>query len=113
MKTIKTLFFVATLVSISACSAISDFTSSTSSTLDSATPDITLNNFIDKRYDAIRRDAAAGGGENIEALANIMGQKDAHSLALWMQTNYGKLFTKQKPANLLSRIEQYRQQDKG
>ncbi len=113
MKTIKTLILVGALTSVSACSAITDFTSSTSSTLDAATPDITLNNFIDKRYDAIRRDAAAGGGENIEALANLMGQQNAQSLALWMQANYGKLFTEQKPENLLSRIEQYRLQDNG
>lgn len=108
MKIVKILIFTGILSTSSACLAISDFTSST---LDTATPDVVLNNFIDKRYDAIRRDAAAGGGENIDALASIMGQIDSQALGLWMQANYGKLFSERHRATgLQSRIEQYWQQ---
>ena len=106
--TIKTLFIAGIISTMSACTAITDVTSSTSSTLDAATPDITLNNFIDKRYDAIRKDAARGQGENIEALSQLMGEQDAASFAVWMQKNYEHLFgNNQKPADLITKLEQY------
>jgi len=107
-KTIK-LFALAVLVSgMAACSAITDVTSSTSSTLDAATPDVTLNNFINTRYSAIQQDAARGQGENIEALAQLMGRKDSKQLAVWMQSNYDSLFMQgQTSAELTAKLEQY------
>ena len=111
---IKTLVLAATLTSLTACTAITDVTSSTSSTTDTVTPDVTLNNFIDKRYDAIRKDAARGGGENIEALAHLMGARDSAALAQWMQANYAEIFgDDDHPRQLLSRIENYDLPSKG
>ena len=111
---IKPLIVAGILSSLAACTAITDVTSSTSSTLDAATPDITLNNFIDKRFDAIRQDAATGGGENIDALAQLMGKKDPQALAGWMQVNYDQLFSNvKKPADLIAKIEQYGKPAKG
>jgi len=111
--TIKALFLAGMVTAMSACT-VTDFLSSTSSTLDAATPDITMNQFIDKRYNAIRKDAATGGGENIEALAQIMGEKDSKAFASWMQVNYDQLFTQAKDKSaLLAKLEQYGQPDKG
>ena len=108
-KTIKLLALAAIVSSMTACTAITDITSSTSSTLDAATPDVTLNNFINTRYAAIRQDAARGQGENIEALAQLMGEQNSEQLAGWMQTNYDKLFTQgQTSAELMSKLEQYK-----
>jgi hypothetical protein len=106
----KTIVFSTALSALIGCTAITDVTSSTSSTLDTVTPDITLNNFIDKRYDAIRKDAAAGGGENIDALAQLMGQKDTAALASWMQENYEQIFSEiEQPSQLVSQIEAYKE----
>jgi len=104
---------VTIVASIAACTAITDVTSSTSSTLDTVTPDITLNNFIDMRFDAIRKDAATGGGENIEALAQLMGRKDPQAFANWMQLNYEQLFSGIKqPADLIVKIHRYENKQK-
>lgn len=106
--TIKTLIIAGVISTMSACTAITDVTSSTSSTTDTVTPDVTLNNFIDKRYDAIRKDAARGQGENIEALSQLMGEEDSASFASWMQKNYAQLFgNNDKPADLITKLEQY------
>ncbi len=91
--------------SVSACTAITDFTSSTSSTLDAITPDITVNEFVNKRYVAIRHDAANGGGENLQALAQLMG-KDQQQLASLMQQNFDSIFSDvEQPADIIARIE--------
>lgn len=112
-KSVKALVLAGMVSTMSACT-VTDFLSSTSSTLDAATPDITMNQFIDKRYNAIRKDAATGGGENIEALAQIMGERDSKTFASWMQANYDQLFTEAKDKSaLLAKLEQYGQADKG
>ena len=104
--TIKPLIISGIIASLSACSAITEVTSSTSSTTDAVTPDITLNNFIDKRYYAIRKDAAKGGGENIDALAQLMGKQDSQQLASWMQANYSEIFAdNSQPQELVAKIE--------
>ncbi|TNF34508.1 MAG: DUF3015 domain-containing protein [Gammaproteobacteria bacterium] len=108
--TIKILFIAGILSTMSACTAITEVSSSTSSTTDTVTPDVTLNNFIDKRYDAIRKDAARGQGENIEALSQLMGTHDADSLASWMKQNYEQLFGQNTgPEDLASKLELYHQ----
>ena len=113
-QNIKTLLFAGLVSGLSACTAVTDVTSSVSSTLDAVTPDITLNNFIDKRFEAIRMDAARGGGENIEALAELMGQKDSAEFASFMQQNYDQLFSDvNQSSELIARIEQFRQPNKG
>lgn len=113
-NSVKLLILSGVMAGLSACTVVTDFTSSTSSTLDAVTPDITLNRFIDQRYVAIRKDAATGSGENLDALAELMGQADKQEFASWMQDNYDNLFTDlDKPSDLAARIGQYRSLDKG
>lgn len=113
-QNIKTLLFAGLVSGLSACTAVTDITSSVSSTLDAVTPDITLNNFIDKRFDAIRKDAASGGGENIDALAELMGKGDSAQFATFMQQNYHQLFSNvNRSSELIARIEQYSSPNKG
>ena len=101
------------LLATGACSGLGDFVSSTSSVSDAVQPDIASTDFVNERYDAIRQDAAAGGGENIDALASLMGMHNSHALALWMQAHYSKLFSKQsRPVDLITRIEKLSQQEK-
>lgn len=40
----------------------------------------------------IQRDAATGNGENIQALANLLGEADTPAFSLWIQQNYQVLF---------------------
>lgn len=96
---------VAGLLVTSACT-ITDVTSSTSSTLDAATPDITLNHFVDVRLASIKKEAAAGEGENLDALAQLMGKDDKAAFSGWMQVHYNELFNDlEQPEKLVSRIE--------
>jgi hypothetical protein len=89
---------------LSACS-ITDTTSTTSASLDAATPDVSLNRFIDVRMASIRKEAAAGGGENLDAMAALMG-RDADAFGPWMQDNYSELFDGVETSNeLVVRIE--------
>lgn len=115
MKTmIKLVSTAALVVSVSACTAITDFTSSTSSTLDAVTPDVTLNEFVNKRYVAIRHDAANGGGEHITALAQLMGKQDTRDFARLMQANFDSIFTDvDQPAEIIARIEATSMQTNG
>ena len=114
MKPIFKVLFLAGAMSTLAACTVTDITSSTSSTLDAVTPDVTMNRFIEKRYNAIRQDAATGSGENIEALAQIMGEKDSKAFASWMQVNYDQLFTEgTDKASLVAKLEQYGQSHKG
>lgn len=83
-----------------------DVTSSTSSTVDTITPDVTLNRFVDVRIASIKKEAAAGQGENLDALAQLMGKTDKQAFSGWMQVNYDVLFNDlQQPKELISRIE--------
>lgn len=85
---------------------ITDITSSTSGTLDTVTPDMSLNHFVDTRIASIQKDAAQGEGENLNALAELMGQKDKKAFSLWVHANYDELFTElDKPSQLISRIK--------
>lgn len=87
---------------------ITDFTSSTSSTLDAVTPDVTLNRFVDVRIASIKKEAAAGQGENLDALAEMLGTQDKAAFSKWMQTNYQDLFGNlNKPKELVSRLKTY------
>ncbi len=104
-STISSIIVVAALLATSACTIV-DFTSSTSSTLDTVTPDVTLNRFVDVRIASIKKEAAAGEGENLNALASLMGKEDKAAFSGWMQTNYDELFNNlQQPTELISRIE--------
>ena len=106
IRSLSSLALATGLLILSACT-ITDVTSSTSDTLDAVTPDITLNRFVDVRIAAIQQEAAAGEGENLEALAQLMGQQDKAAFADWMQSNYQVLFDElEQPAQLISRIDE-------
>jgi len=111
MKT-KQIFNTAITVSLLSAAVIlggctiTDVTSSTSGTLDTVTPDITLNRFVDVRLASIQKEAAQGEGENLDALAELMGRKDKQAFSIWMHSNYDELFSDlEKPTQLISRIE--------
>ena len=102
---IKSAVAAALLVSVSACS-ITDTTSTTSGSIDAVTPDVTLNRFIDVRIAAIRQEAAAGEGENLDALAKLMDRNDTDAFSSLLHENYEVLFDGlQQPTELISRIE--------
>ena len=87
--------------------ATTDGLSSTSSTVDTVTPDVTVNQFVDTRLASIKKEAAVGYGENLNALAEMMGKEDKVAFGAWMQLNYDSLFTDlSDSAELVSRIEQ-------
>lgn len=66
--------------------------------------------YVASQMPMIRSEAAAGGGENIRALATLMGEPDARAFGDWMQANYARLFTNlDKPGKLIARINRYRQ----
>ena len=93
------------VLSLSGCT-ITDVTSSTSGTLDTVTPDITLNRFVDVRIASIQKEAAQGKGENLNALAELMGKDDKPAFSLWMHNNYDVLFSElAEPTQLITRIE--------
>jgi len=93
------------LVTASACSII-EATSSTSGTVDSVTPDVTLRHFVDVRIATIKKEAAIGYGENLDALAEMLGKEDKVAFGAWMQLNYDVLFDGlEKSDDLIARIE--------
>jgi hypothetical protein len=107
MKTNLLLITLATSsLLLSACTT-TEVTSSTSSTVDAVTPDVTLNRFVDVRIASIQQEAAKGEGENLDALAHMMGKADSARFSSWMQTHYDELFTGlNAPTELIARIEQ-------
>ena len=93
------------VLSMAACTT-TDITSSTSSTLDAVTPDVTLNRFVDVRLASIKQEAASGNGENLDALAHLMGEPDKAGFSQMMHVNYDTLFNNlSEPAELIGRIE--------
>jgi hypothetical protein len=67
--------------------------------------DVTLNNFVNVRIASLKKEAAVGEGENIEALAQLMGREDKKAFSSWLQVNYDDLFNNLKePSELISRI---------
>ncbi len=41
---------------------------------------------------ALRREAASGGGENVNALADLLGAADGQTFGEWMQRHYAALY---------------------
>ncbi|MGB5397057.1 MAG: DUF3015 family protein [Gammaproteobacteria bacterium] len=102
---ISVTLLAASAIMLGGCT-ITDITSSTSGTLDAVTPDITLNRFVDTRIASIQQEAAGGEGENLEALAYLLGRQDKDEFSGWMQLHYDELFTGLgQPGELISRIE--------
>lgn len=102
---ISSTVFMARMV-LGGCT-ITDVTSSTSGSLYTVTPDVTLNRFVDIRMASIQKEAAQGEGENLDALADLMGKKDKQAFSSWVHENYDVLFSNlEKPPQLLSRINE-------
>jgi len=105
-KFTKVLIISSFLAGVSACTAFTEISSSTSSTSDAVTPDVTLNEFVNKRYVAIRHDAANGSGENLDALAQLLGESDKSAFAIKMKSNFDAIFMNvDQPSEIISRIE--------
>jgi len=103
-KQLVSVVFAGVAVFLSGCGTIETL-SSVSSTLDTVTPDITLNQFVNTRIASLQKEAAAGEGENIEALAQLLGKQDKKAFSSWLQVNYDELFNHLKePSELISRI---------
>ncbi|RJS95400.1 DUF3015 domain-containing protein [Salinisphaera sp. Q1T1-3] len=49
--------------------------------------------YIRDQHDALRREAAFGGGEHIDALATLIEDTHPDSLGPWMQAHYAQLFS--------------------
>ncbi len=107
MKIISKIFIIFSVVSgLTACAAVTEILSSTSTTSDAITPDITLNEFVNKRFIAIRQDAANGGGENLDALAQLLGKEDKKAFSDLMKTNFDTIFTDiDTPSEIIVRIK--------
>ncbi len=71
--------------------------------------------FVDSQHDPLRREAAAGSGEHIDALAILVGADDANdptgnNLGAWLQTHYSQVFTAHADArSVVDRILRRRQ----
>lgn len=63
--------------------------------------------FVRSQRERLARQAAAGGGEDIDALAFLMAKSDNQALARWMQTHYDSLFSDRtvSASKIVSRID--------
>ncbi|WP_423822170.1 DUF3015 family protein [Salinisphaera sp. SPP-AMP-43] len=63
--------------------------------------------FIHSQRRQLARQAAAGGGEDIDALAFLMARPDNQALARWMQAHYDSLFSDRtvSASRIVSRID--------
>lgn len=111
-KQLVSVVFAGAALFLSGCGTIETL-SSVSSTLDTVTPDITLNQFVTTRIASLQKEAAAGEGENIQALAQLMGKQDKKAFSSWLQLNYDELFNNLKqPSELISRINSFETQSR-
>jgi hypothetical protein len=101
------------------CSVINTVADGVSSTVNgitdatrSTTSDDKSASFIENRFAAIRAEAARGGGENLDSLADLLGETDRADFARFMHARYAELFTGlAEPRELRTRIESYRTRD--
>ncbi|MBT4836730.1 MAG: DUF3015 family protein [Methylococcales bacterium] len=101
-KKILSLLFLIISTQLTAC-AVTEVTSTTSGAVDTVTPDITLNSFVNDRYIAIRSEAARGYGEHLDVLAQMTGT-DHLKLSQWMKQNYNQLFSSANPQQLIQAL---------
>ncbi|HYW77114.1 MAG TPA: DUF3015 family protein [Gammaproteobacteria bacterium] len=117
LPVIVSLFAV--LLALSGCSAVvsttnavadaahqtTRMTSSTSDSFEDAGYRHRAKRFVDTDIDAIRRQAARGYGDELDALAVLLHEPNRAAFPRWMQAHYADLFSNlQKPAQLLDRI---------
>lgn len=119
------IFLLAT-IGLTGCSAVMTTTNTVAKTMGSVTNGLASSSdvsvtapegvhsarareYVNSQIAMIRSEAATGGGENIKALATLMGQDNPQAFGEWMQANYAKLFTDlDKPAMLVARIHRLR-----
>lgn len=63
--------------------------------------------FVQSQRQQLARQAAAGGGEDIDALAFLLHKPDNRALARWMQAHYDSLFSDRSvsASSIVSRID--------
>lgn len=59
--------------------------------------------FVESQMPYLQRDAAAGGGENLTALAKLMGESNPTQFGHWMQRNYTAVFSVERSPEELVR----------
>lgn len=65
--------------------------------------------FAQSQFALIRREAAAGGGENLRALASLLDEPDPAAFEAWMQSRYEDLFREPEAGDrLVARIVELR-----
>ena len=52
--------------------------------------------FVESQLVYLRRDAATGSGEHLQAFAELMGEQDPAEFGRWAQRNYAPLFNKKR-----------------
>lgn len=118
----RVLLVTGVALGLSACSAFTTTTDgvsagfgSTTDATGSTTPDSKSARgerpeaFVRHRFEAIRFEAARGQGENLDALAALLGEHDRAAFGQWMKRNYATLFADlRQPLDLLARIERGR-----
>ena len=63
------------------------------------------HDFAHSQRVALRSEAASGGGENLNALADLLGASDGQAFGRWMQRHYTALYPAHPTqANLVDRI---------
>ena len=83
---------------------ITDDTSSSGSQ-GTVAPDVTVSRFVDIRMASIQKEATQGEGENLDALADLMGKKDEQAFYPGCMKIMMSCFSDlEKPSQLLPRI---------
>lgn len=61
--------------------------------------------FADTRAVALRREAATGGGENLDALASLLGEQNPEAFGQWVQSHYTQIYVDNTgDTNLANRV---------
>lgn len=63
--------------------------------------------FVRSQRAQLARQAATGGGEDIDALASLLGRQDSRPMGRWMQRHYRSLFSDRSvsASTIVSRID--------
>lgn len=85
---------------------LTDITSTTSGAL--GDEEDSASEFVANNYDTLSEEAARGGGQSVEALAELLGEQDSDEFARWLQMHYDEVFS--DAAGALDRIQFGRQQ---
>lgn len=87
-----------------AVAGTSNATTDTTRDIDASTHQARLA-FVSSQLVLLRREAAAGGGEHLRALARLMGEPDPQAFARAVQANYAAIFVAQRnPEQVLQNL---------